>query len=194
VEPTKTTPEPEAELKAEAELIAGFLSRKPGAELLFLAELSRLLRSRARSWRKLLPHRDDVVQSALLKLCELRETAEGRQTIRPPLAALAKALADAPARRLRRAPELLPLESWHAPTPADQDGMIRTKYLLDLAATLPLTLRTALRCHIAYEMGEGPPSYIVLGLSENAARMRVTRAQDAVYLLEQEREAEANNE
>ena len=194
MEPTKTTPETEAELKAEAELFAGFLSREPGVELLFLAELSRLLRSRVkRSLRKLLGHREDVVQSALLKLCELRETEEGRKTIRPPFAALAKALADAPARRLKRAPETLPLESWHAPTPADQDRMIRTKHLLDVAAELPLTLRTALRCHMAYEMGEGPPPYIVLGLSENAARMRVTRAQDAVYLLEQ-REAEANNE
>jgi hypothetical protein len=192
VEPTSTTPE--ADTEAEAELIAGFLARKPGAELLFLAELDRLLRLRVRrKWRKVLGQRDDVVQGALLKLCELRETEEGRKTIRPPLAVLVKALADATARRFGRAREMVPLESWHAPTPADQDGMIRTKHLLDLAAELPLTLRTALRCHMAYELGEGPPPYIVLGLSENAARMRVSRAQAAVYRIEQEKEAEANN-
>jgi hypothetical protein len=197
VQPTTTT----SEADTEAKLIAGFLSRKPGADSLLIVELEPLLRSEVqRRWRRFIHHKDDLVQSALVKLCELRETEEGRAAITPPLDELAKALVDAPARRLKRAPEMLPLEDRDAPVPPDQEDLARLKYLLNLAQGLPLPLRTALRAHAAHQLGEGPPPHVALGSSENAARMQVTRAIAAVYRLAKEaaeketKEAEENDE
>jgi hypothetical protein len=188
VERAKTTSE------TEAELCAGFLARKPSIEVLFIAEFRRLSRRELRSnWRGVARHHDDLEQTTLVKLCELRETEEGRKSICPPLTELVKSLADAPARKLKRAPEMLPLEDWDAPVAPNQDEMGRMKWLLGLADKLPVGLGNALRCHVLHEMGEGPPAHIALGLSENAARMRISRAQDAVYLLAQEAEDDAED-
>src|ERR1700722_8688297 len=94
----------------QAELIAGFLSRKPMAEAAFVTEFKRFLRVEVGSnFPSLWPQLSDLQQSALLRLCEMRESPERVGEIRPTLDALAKSLVAGPALALKRVKKM-----WHS--------------------------------------------------------------------------------
>jgi hypothetical protein len=190
VEPTTTADE------LLAEVIAGFLSRSPAAEAAFIAILRPILRAEVRlHWTGLWRHIDDFEQDALAKLCALRETAEGRERIRAPLALLAKYLIEGPARKLMRAPKWVPLDKkWDLPGPSNQEAASEISRLSVIASGLPESMAKTLLCHAAHVMGEGPPLHVALGVSEEAARFRLTRAQAAVHRLANGEEIEVQDD
>jgi hypothetical protein len=189
VEPTTTE-------ERLAELIAGFLSRNPVAEAAFIIVLRPILRAEVRlHWTGLWRHIDDFEQEALAKLCELRETAEGREKIAEPLEVLAKYLIEGPARKLMRAPKWVPLDKkWDRPGPSNQEATFEISRLSGLASGLPESMTNTLLCHAAHVMGEGPPLHIALDVSVEAARFRLSRAQAAVHRLANGEEIEVADE
>jgi len=193
VESTKTI------LEHEAELIEGFLSRVRWAELAFIDYFRPILRNEVRiHWTALWRHIDDFEQAALVKLCELRETEEGRKTIRQPLAKLAKMLIEGPARKLRREPKHLSLKVLKkGGEPAQRPGQeasYERELLLEIAARLPAGMATTIQCQQAFALGEGPELHIALGVDKESAHKRLLRAQEAIQRIANGEEIEVEDE
>jgi hypothetical protein len=180
----------------EAALIAGFLSRDRTAEFAFINAFRPILRAEVRlHWTGLWRHIDDFEQEALLELCRLRDTEEGRRKIQRPLKELAKALIEGPARKLRRAPKMVQIpKDWNPGGPSNQEAMYEVSRLSEIASALPESMATTLLCHAAYVMDQGPPLHVALGVSEEAARLRLFRAQAAVTRIADGEEIEVDDD
>jgi DNA-directed RNA polymerase specialized sigma24 family protein len=173
--PAKLTPE------EESELIAGWLSREEAGERRFVDVFRPFLRAEVRvhwprSWKRV----DDLEQDALVKLVEWRDTAAGREKIRPPLAPLAKELVERPARILRREKKHLPLENQIVPVVSNQEQSALLGEMLELASNLPRGGARTLLAHAEYVAGEGPEVAEALGLDATSAHKRLVRAQAAL--------------
>ena len=80
----------------------------------------------------------------------------------------------------------LPVER---PTP--EDGLIdadERRRMGDVLAELPVSAEQALRAQLRHEAGEGPPIHEALGCSRGAARVRLSRARQALVALLQGKE------
>jgi hypothetical protein len=185
----KLTPE------EELELIAGFLSRKPLAEVSFFDAVRPLIRSQA---RRHFPERwqdvDDVEQNALLRVCEMRETKAGQKQLCPPLWALAKRAVDAPAAMLARTKKWLPLKDWERAVPPNQETAFELKRLLKIAVSLPRGMASTMLFQAGFVAGDGPPLHEALEIDERSASRRLARAQDAVIEIAEGGEAELKDE
>jgi hypothetical protein len=167
--------------ESEGDLVAGFLSRKPAAEATFVGELKQRLRAEiCGNFPSLWPELRDLEQSALLRLCQMRENPREAGEIRPPLAALAKFLVDAPARLLLRRKKPLALQSWDGAQASSQEAAADLAQLLQIAAGLPRGMAKTVLAHAAHELGEGPPVEEVLGLDRRTAQRRLWHAQAVV--------------
>jgi len=180
---------PETTPQQEAELIAGFVSRR--SENPFLLTLSPFLRQEIRrNFPSLWEWAPDLLQSAFLRLCELREDPREAKRIQPPLAELARYLLNAPARVLLRTKKItgqsLPLSDWDGARPPDQQASTRLQELMRLTSRLPAKLATVLHLHAAHELGEGPPLAEALGITRGSARRKLLEAQDALLTLSRE--------
>ncbi len=137
---------------------------------------------------------DDVEQSALLRICELRETKAGQKQLQPPLWALAKLAFDAPAAMLTRAKKWLPLKDWDRAVPPNQDAAFELGRLLKIAVSLPRGMAATMLCQASFVTGEGPALHEALGTDERSARRRLARAQDAVIEIAEGGEAELQDD
>ncbi len=169
----------------EQELIDGFLSRVPAAETAFVVYFQKLLRMEVRSNHpKLVRHLADLEQSALVKVCELRDDPKMLERICPPLSELAKFAADAPARkeaRVKRWPTLNPKNPTHDGTVvSNQERAVELSEILDIAESLPRGMAKTMLAHEAAVTGDGPTVAEALGVSPDNARRRVGRALAAV--------------
>jgi hypothetical protein len=179
----------------ELELIAGFLSRKPLAEVSFLDAVRPLIRGQARRhfperWQEV----DDVEQSALLRVCELRETEAGRKHLCPWLRELAKLAVDAPVAVLFRAKKTLPLKDWDRAVPPNQEAAFELKRLLKIAVSLPRGMAATMLAQAGFVTGEGPALHEALDVDERSARRRLARAQDAVIEIAEGGEVELKDD
>jgi len=176
----------EGDMPSEEELIAGFLSRKPAAEAAFVEEMKRHQRADIRNnFPSLMPQMRDLEQSALLKLCQMREDPREVKRICPPIAALTKFLNDAPARVLKRIKKTVSLtgmkeEEWEGSHPASQEEGLQLKRMMEIAASLPGGMAKTILAQAAHEMGDGPPLHEVLALDRRTADKRLARARIAV--------------
>ena len=165
----------------ELALIAGFLSRKPLAEVSFFDAVRPVIR---RLVRRHFPERcqdvDDVEQSALLRVCELRETEAGKKRLEPPIWALAEFAVEPPARMLSRTKKLLPLKDWDRAVPPNQEAAFELKRLLAISVSLPRGMASTILAQAGFVTGDGPALHEALGIDERSARRRLARAQDAV--------------
>ena len=169
-------------LERQRELIAGFLSRKPAAETSFVMELQKWVRVEIRSnfpkqWRELA----DLEQSALLRVCEMRDDPQRVDLIQAPFSELAKYLVDAPARKARNVKRWSPLKSWQEPLKApNQEAALQLKELAEIAESLPRGMAKTMLAQEALAAGDGPPLAEALGTDPRSARRRLARAQAAV--------------
>ena len=136
---------PESTPGEAAELLAGFLARRPAAQNAFIELLRPLFRQEIRrDFPSLMPHSEDLQQSALLKLCELREDPVEVVRIRLPLDELVKYLMNAPARVLMRSGKKarvsLELQDWDASSQGNQEDATYVRELWRLIARLPFKL------------------------------------------------------
>jgi hypothetical protein len=179
----------------ELALIAGFLSRKPLAEVSFFDAVRPLIQ---RLVRRHFPERwqdvDDVEQSALLRVCELRETEAGRKQLLPPLWALAELAVEPPARMLSRTKKLLPLKDWDRAVPPNQETAFEFRRLLAIAVSLPRGMASTMLAQAGFVTGEGPALHEALGIDERSARRRLARAQDAVIEIAEGGKAELKDD
>jgi hypothetical protein len=179
----------------ELELIAGFLSRKPAAETSFFDEF----RPHVHRWVSgHFPDRwqeyADLEQSAMLRVCELRETKEGRTRLTPPFSELAQFAAEAPARKLAREKKSVPLQDWDASQPPNQETAFEFRRLLAIAVTLPRGMAATMLAQAGFVTGEGPALHEALGIDERSARRRLARAQDAVIEIAEGGKAELEDD
>ena len=145
----------------EQELIDGFLSRVPAAETAFVVYFQKLLRMEVRSNHpKLVRHLADLEQSALVKVCELRDDPKMLERICPPLSELAKFAADAPARkeaRVKRWPTLNPKNPTHDGTVvSNQERAVELQRDPDTPSSLPRGMAKTMLAHEAAVTGDGP--------------------------------------
>jgi hypothetical protein len=181
--------------EGEAELIAGFLSRQPLLERSFLQRFRPWLREEIRgNFQSLWPQLADLEQSALMRLCEMREPPANGKDIRSPLKALAKYLVNAPARVLKRERKPLGLRSWDGATASTQEASSDLKHLLEIAASLPRGMAKTVLAKAAYEMGEAPPLHEQLGIDVRSAGRRLSRAQNAVMAIAQGEDVQVRDE
>ncbi len=180
----------------EAELLERFLAREPMAELTLVSVMRPLFRLEVRRhWQGQLAHMHDLRQGALLALWERRDSEEGRRSIRPPLAPLAKALIEHLARKLHRSPKIFQLREQEEPaTPSSQEPMFELKRLLAISAALPRKMSETMAAHAAHMLGEGPPLHEALGIDRETARKRLTRAQAAVHRIAEGEKDEVQDE
>lgn len=165
----------------EAELIAGFLSRQPAREVAFVVAMKFWIRkvvrrNFARQWR----HLEDIEQSALLELCELRDTEKGAMLIQPPLWDVAKMTVERSARMFEREKRMLPLKDRYLTGAQDLASAFELNRLMEIAEGLPRGMARTMLAHAAYETGEGPPLEVALGTDHRSALRRLARAQAAV--------------
>ncbi len=182
--PPKLTPE------EESELVAAWLSREEAGERRFVDVIRPFLRVEVlthwpRSWKRM----DDLEQEAMVKLVEWRDTEEGREKIRPPLAALAKVLIERPARILRREKKHLSLKKELVPVASNQEQSALLGEVLEIASNLPRGGARTLLAQAKHVAGEGPELPEALGLDAASAHMRLVRAQAALI-----RKIEGNEE
>jgi hypothetical protein len=180
----------------EGELIAGFLSGKPLLEQAFLDALRPHLRRQLRGrtpdrW----PDVEDVEQSAILRLCQMRRSEEGRKRLCPLLSELAAFIMKAPvARFFERARKTLPLKDWDRAQPPNQEAAYELKRLMAISVSLPRSLAATIMCQVGLVMGDGPALHEALGIDERSARRRLARAQDAVLAMAEGEEVEVSDE
>jgi len=187
---------PKATPEEEMELIAGFLSRKPALQNVFLEKLRPRLRQHQRcNYPSLWRQSEDLQQSALLKLCELRDDPVEVKRIEPPLDDLVKYLMTGPARVLmrsaRHARVSLEIQEWDGSRQGNQEDATYVRELWRLIAKLPFKLGRTLQLHAAHECGDGPSLDEILGITRDAARRKLVDAQDALLTLAR---GEANHE
>jgi len=183
-------------MKRQQELIDGFLSRDPVAEARFVEELQKFLRIEVRSnypaqWSEL----SDLQQSALLKVCEMRENPRAAELITPPFQDLAKRLAELPARKEKRVkhwPSLKP--SQEPPVASNQEEAVTLKEMAEIAASLPRGMAKTMLAQEAFVAGDGPALEEALGTDKRSARRRLARAQEAVILIATGEDVEVEDE
>jgi hypothetical protein len=162
--------------KADRELIAGFLARRAAAERSFIARLRPFLRREIRrSFPSLWCSTEDLQQSALLRLCELRTSHA--EKIRAPLVVLAVSLI-AEAVREMGSPEAAQFEELarsHRQASTPRRGLAEL-----FASTLSAEEASVLLLHAAHLVGDGPPLHEALGITRKRARRKLLRAQDAL--------------
>jgi hypothetical protein len=168
---------PEENPQLEAELIEGFLAKQASEENTFVGMLRPYLRREIRRshpglWRSA----DDLEQSALLRLYELR--ASQAERIRAPCRQLAVFVVDEAAHVVHRSVE------WSEP-PEDDGGDRRDSIplgkLVELfAIKLDADDAEILLLHAAYMAGDGPPVHEALGITKKRARRQLLKAQDAL--------------
>ena len=167
-------------MPSDEELIAGFLSGKPQAE----AEFVKVFQGHARAevgsnFPSQWPHVGDLVQSALLKVCEMRKREPER--IRPPMSELVKFTVAAPAMVLKRAKKMEPLpKRWDRSVPSTQEAAFESKRLLEIAMSLPERMAKTILAHLAHQMGDGPPLHEALGVDRRVSDKRLARARIAI--------------
>jgi hypothetical protein len=174
--PAKLTPE------EQDALLDDWLSRDAVRERRFVEVFRPFLRAEVRirwpgSWR----HVDSLEQDALVRLIELRETPEGREKIRLPLAELAKMLIERPARAKRREPKHQRLEDWDLPVDSTQEQAVLLGEALETASNLPRGGARTLLAHVEEELGEGPELSEALEVDRESAHKRLVRAQAALW-------------
>jgi hypothetical protein len=175
----------EGAMSDEEGLIAGFLSGKPAAEAAFIAMYQGKIRAEVYSnCPSLVPYMRDIQQSATLRLCEMRASPSGVKRICPPVSEVVKFTVAAPARvlkrMLKRTKETEPLKDDDAIGPSNTEASVELKRLLEIALTLPGSLRKTLLARMAHEMGDGPPLPEALGIDRRSADKRLARARAAV--------------
>jgi hypothetical protein len=169
-------------MERDQELIDGFLSRKPAAETEFVIELERCLQAEIRTYSpNLWPELSDLVQSALLKVCKLREKPATAQKIQPPIPALARWLMMEPASKEKRVKHWPRLKKSQEPAVgANQESAVTLKEMLEIAVSLPRGMAKTMLAYEAHLAGEGPALPEALGAETRTARRRLVRAQAAV--------------
>jgi len=137
---------------------------------------------------------DDVEQSALLRVCELRETEAGKKRLRPPIWELAEFAVEPPARMLSRTKKTLPLKDWDRGVPPNQEAAFELKRLLAISVSLPRGMASTMLAQAGFVTGEGPALHEALDIDERSARRRLARAQDAVIEIAEGGEVELKDE
>ena len=169
-------------LEEESELVAAWLSREEAGERRFVEVFRPFLRAEVlrhwpRSWKRV----DDLEQDALVKLIELRDSAEGCLKIRAPLAELAKMLVERPARILRREKKHLSLgKKQTVPVVSNQEQSALLGEMLEIASNLPRGGARTLLAQAEHVAGEGPELPEALGMDAASAHKRLVRAQAAL--------------
>ncbi len=153
-------------MERDEKLFAGFLSRNPAAEASFVAELQKYLQAEVRTYA---PHLwwqlADLEQSALLKLCEMREKPEEVEKIRPPFPALARFLMAGPASKEKRVKHWPRLKKSQEPKQApNQEMAIELSELTEIAQSLPRGMARTMLAQEAHLAGDGPPLEEALGI------------------------------
>jgi hypothetical protein len=179
---------PESNPQLEAELAKGFLERKPAAESAFIERLRPYMRQVIRGrfpslWR----WSEDLQQSALLRLCELRADPSKVDRIRPPLEPLAVYLVDPPARLMLKSKKrfggAVEVREWDASHAPNQQNLAYLKELWRLLPRLSFNHARTLQIHAAHEVGDGPSLHEALGITKDAAKRKLLDAQDALLTL-----------
>jgi hypothetical protein len=180
----------------EVVLIADFMSGQPARQNAFLEKFRPFIRHKARCNFPSL-HRvfEDLEQSALVKLCELRADPKEAWRIKPRFIDLAEYLVNAPARILmrsnRHARVSLELKEWDGGRQGNQEDVTYVRELWRLISRLPFKLGRTLQLHAANVCGDGPSLEEILGITRDAARRKLVDAQDALLTLAR---AEASDE
>jgi hypothetical protein len=178
----------------DSTLLCGFISKDAGRTLQFLErlipELERSLRSH---WPTLQSSYRDIIGACGVMLVQWREELRTGRSAKlhedEPIAVLADRLVNQEARKVREwnrgatrlAEELTPHDASLVITPEEQ--AIGTEIERDVEAQLaqlPVAAEQTLRAQLRHESGDGPPLHQALGCSRGAARVRLTRARQAL--------------
>ncbi len=182
----------------DATLLEGFVAGDAGRTRELVERLLPLLNERLqRRWPALKDAHPDIIGQCAVVLVgwrdELRRGHRGKLRLQDGIAALADRLVNQEARKARTGrrvdallAEQLPLAETPVMSSSPEASAVDAEevgQLDDLIAQLPLAHEQAIRAQLRAEMPDGPPLHEALGCRPGAARVRLTRARQALARL-----------
>jgi hypothetical protein len=185
-------------------LLHSFVAKDAGRTRQFLQrlipELERSLRSH---WPTLQSSYRDIIGACGVMLVQWREELRTGRSVKlredEPIAVLADRLVNQEARKVREwnrgatrlAEELTPYDALPVISPEEQAiGTEIEREVEAKLAQLPVAAEQTLRAQLRHESGDGPPLHEALGCSRGAARVRLTRARQALVGLLHKKETQ----